>query len=1458
MTCINQVKLFPRLSIDSVRRVRQLAHTLNGQICAKCGKRSARHMPRIAGPWLAGTFDTDRAVSRAALDSINLVFPTAEKVHGVRKAFQRAILEYCRDAALHETVNTLNDERIVNSDDAEATYARVVVTCLSVLNSLIRELQIDDQVKESHLYEEIFNDAKLWELVHNKDAVIRRSMHRLVQTCLDKRPELIDENVKTVSSAYIYRGLHSDQNGSAVDFVQTLDVLTTALPKLWTHSYSGQKSAVSRLRHFLKQGSQSSSAVFWEHLRNLIRKLPENVLPTSTEEIAGLLSAARTGVSRKDERFNASAAWPTYFTIVDVVISPLQDAEAETVLDTHTMPVVRQYLNATPEAADWTINSAKTAHIVSEIAMIKKVAPLITREWPLFADNIIETAKTSQPEQSKDFDKSQKHLASAGERWADLQRELWNGNLGFAETIKQVFITTSTKILNECVGLLECRNGKPYGAAAIIEQMLRTCAEQLMQQENFRRTYAEFVENKLSSLMFSPSQRHLVHGLYSVRSNISFSTAFSGLVRTILEANESTDAKLMALHVVFPANTPSEASRAASQMPQLQRFLVQSTQTGKTENTIQLFADMVKLEAVSLDTTDAVLSALTGSLITSDDVGSTLQDIDLLLTTNERKVKAFMAHADHGGDQLLPNLLLLEQSPDDKVSEKATTISSKLSSAMSESTSDAKFSLVLRNLDTVSEASLPIDALHELLMKLLGPERKVRNAAEMLPPLKTYFSAICAVMRPPKTSLRLLSPLGGAVHLVQPQTANLSGPIQYDVEGFSQAFRISMYIVKLLTETNLGQQLGDMDPKIMAILHISVLLAEDNVSILGANGLWKAEGGSEGEIVALEFIGQAHSALGEYWKIMSPNTEQDLSTEYSELCSALDELQEGNDTLSPLSYYLALSFTKIHVNLLEIHGYSTQQVSKSEAMLKVSRSAKEPLALVKYISGLRQPLSGTQTLNRFCNELIADLTDLDIGEIEQKGLEKLIFFNTILATQEDAVNGIAKQRLIFLVKHLLPWLDAVIPLSVRVEVCRALVALFPGMHDMYGEHWEQAISFLVAHWTTDATSEDSAGSNEDNILLNNASLKLFATLKRLSRADEPNDDLVDSLKDKEDQIRDCFVELLKAADGISDETHQPLMLTHELLARQLASIPYKALKDVEDLYPLLYTSSRPIQQAAFDLLHKQIPVDQEQRSFDAALENKVAQLPDELLSLILETPTLESLADMSFERAMPLSLQGYLYSWRLLFDHFNGSSYKVKSDHIEQLKDGAYLNGLLGFTFDFLGHSRGQPIDASGFDVQDYTPDVEPSPEKDVQWLLTHLYFLALSHLPSLAKSYYLDIRSRQTSLAVEKWTAKHISPHIINASLKAVAEWSEKSVKEDPEYGKMAIKVGMRSKEINVSYMVDEQTMAIKVVLPDAYPLASAQVVGVSRVAVKEEKWQSWLRNCQGVITFSVSPNVG
>lgn len=94
------------------------------------------------------------------------------------------------------------------------------------------------------------------------------------------------------------------------------------------------------------------------------------------------------------------------------------------------------------------------------------------------------------------------------------------------------------------------------------------------------------------------------------------------------------------------------------------------------------------------------------------------------------------------------------------------------------------------------------------------------------------------------------------------------------------------------------------------------------------------------------------------------------------------------------------------------------------------------------------------------------------------------------------------------------------------------------------------------------------------------------------------------------------------------------------------------------------------------------------------------------------------------------------------------------------------MTGLLDFTFDFLGHARGKPIDASKFDVIKYEFGVESSPVKDVQWLLIHLYYLSLKRLPALTKTWWTECRIRQVVINVETWTEKYVSPHELPALL--------------------------------------------------------------------------------------------
>jgi hypothetical protein len=216
-------------------------------------------------------------------------------------------------------------------------------------------------------------------------------------------------------------------------------------------------------------------------------------------------------------------------------------------------------------------------------------------------------------------------------------------------------------------------------------------------------------------------------------------------------------------------------------------------------------------------------------------------------------------------------------------------------------------------------------------------------------------------------------------------------------------------------------------------------------------------------------------------------------------------------------------------------------------------------------------------------------------------------------------------------------------------------------------------------------------------------------------------------------------------------------MVNDVLARQIAKVSLKNLESTEELYPLLYVESQPVQQTAFNILHKQIPEAQEQISVDAALEKTTARLPEELLSLIIDAPTVAALAEANFDRSIPLPLRGYLLSWLLVFDHLEHSSFKVKNDYIDHIKEGEYLLGLLNFTFDFLGHAHNKPADVSKLDVTTYEPDLE-SPKRDLQWLLTHLYFQCLRHVPSLTKAWFIDCKSRATVVTLEPWTEKFVS----------------------------------------------------------------------------------------------------
>lgn len=125
------------MSIENARRVRQLAHTLQGSLATYTGKRIVPYLPKVIGPWLAGLFDNDKSVSRGAKDSFEWCFATDQKRENVWKIYHADIVAFVEDATTLQTPQTLSDERTVSPDDAEAKHVRLVGASLLVLDRFI-------------------------------------------------------------------------------------------------------------------------------------------------------------------------------------------------------------------------------------------------------------------------------------------------------------------------------------------------------------------------------------------------------------------------------------------------------------------------------------------------------------------------------------------------------------------------------------------------------------------------------------------------------------------------------------------------------------------------------------------------------------------------------------------------------------------------------------------------------------------------------------------------------------------------------------------------------------------------------------------------------------------------------------------------------------------------------------------------------------------------------------------------------------------------------------------------------------------------------------------------------------------------------------------------------------------------------------------------------------------------
>lgn len=949
-------RIYPRSSIDNERRVRQLSHSVQGIIFSASGKKAARYMPDVVGSWVIGCYEPDRSVSKAATDSFVKVFATQDKQDNVNKVFQSAILEFCQQVLVGESARSLSDERTTKTEDAEAKYYRVVASSLATLSALLQKISKEEAQKQASVWQGILASQGVWSFTECPDSAVRRSILRLIQTCLKQEPELVEESLSHIFTALLSKKSVKSQSGSALEYSNVLVSLATDHPELWQKSEKRMSSPSLLFADLVKHGSQGASAGYWQNVNRLFHTIPDEGLPEGSEQGSKVLSAIKSGISRKDEpRSNADDAWSCYSAVFQRILERLSSEEQDRLLSELALLIVRQYLHPEPASSAWSVTARQPSRVVAGLFGLPRMSEAGASDYIGSADRLIEKMRTSAPEQAKDFDASQSSVIDAGKRWFELQKHVMEGT-GASQWTKN-FESINPRIISEAIETLKARNGKPYGAAGVIHVGVKYVPDILSTRE-ISQPLESFLTEDAPSMLLSHSRPHIIAVLYAFLSADSLARAFAAMLQAILDVPDSVEkqAALKAL-LTFPS-APSSVLTSAAENDDLQAYfsrLIGQAMSGHEHwtNVAPYFTtDPAVFSTSNLDTT---LEDLISSLTVEDKAQGAMAGLEMIYQANADSIRSLNAKT----ATLTQNLLLLLESPDEATASRASALNTRLSASSAApnngaSAHAAASDTILRGLTRVSQQSLEVGTLVDFARdasKRGGDSVNVGELTRMLPSVSIWEEALTPIMDEPIPKA-LSNPAMASLLEDPPKEPN---PSPQDKDGYSAALRIAMFYLELL-EDYPDLHLVDEEQRsdVYRLLVLCAQIADDSVMLGESSSICRiATYSTQAEDEVIRFAERANRLLVSIRAESANDPVESFGSDGSPsfVSAAHRRLLEGSKGFGRRTFHNGRAFSAAVSDFTDKHGVPQKSVSTLEAEFRRLRKGSDFFEAMAFIKG---------------------------------------------------------------------------------------------------------------------------------------------------------------------------------------------------------------------------------------------------------------------------------------------------------------------------------------------------------------------------------------------------------------------------------------------------------------------------------------------------------------------------
>lgn len=555
--------------------------------------------------------------------------------------------------------------------------------------------------KDRSTIQTILNSKNIWSFTHHVDPFVRRSVYNLLRSSLAQDIEDLDWRI--ISNSIISQALPTPQLGSATEFSETLLQLSQNRPQIWTTDFSGKTDSSKRLHQYIKKGSQGATELFWTNLVELLQTIPIEIVSRygskGGDEIShigltqakALMNDLLSGLTSRDEpRHNLKTGWAAYYDIGIWLSTLIPEAERSELVSEYLTKVFDPYVNGDGEE-QW-ILPPSIASATCTVAFLRLTSHGFDTElrqaWEGVTQNLLQAVKLSLPEQSKDFRSSQDGVCTKATQYFKLEAAVLYNLPTENKSISDLFEETTLLLLKGSLQVLQARNGKPYGAAAVVEEAIRHVPEFIKDSEDV----VNALKDAIPQLLPTPSADRIMSVILMCSDWEGFESVFDASLETMTGATMQ-DSSGTALQKLL-STVDFQKVQKSSHFISIVSSSVEEAIAGNSSQWPFVFS-VIENRTVPDDMIDQIVMVLVHGLSSDEDtVVATLSGLSGLEGQKPEALKRLRNGKE--GSRLVARLLYLTESPIEEISQKAEHLEKTMRATVSADVTSASTREILK------------------------------------------------------------------------------------------------------------------------------------------------------------------------------------------------------------------------------------------------------------------------------------------------------------------------------------------------------------------------------------------------------------------------------------------------------------------------------------------------------------------------------------------------------------------------------------------------------------------------------------------------------------------------------------------------------------------------------------------------------------------------------------------